>query len=106
MLSVKKNALRNNLSNDEDYYSRLNYLNFNFSKDILMISGTDTLPCVFYHFENTYDAQSANHILLGFDGKKNTDDNGFQILLYPKFLNVGIIKFAFEKDDLNRLPKT
>jgi hypothetical protein len=57
-------VLKYGLESPEQHQQRLNYYISEFSKDIFLVSESDTLQCIDSHFERTYmDAPKRNFIL-------------------------------------------
>lgn len=81
---------------------RLNYLSFGMQQHIYLVEGNDTLPCVSYHFERSYDAAPHRTFLVGFDNKNTTGD---KVLVFdsPEF-HTGPIKIRFKEDAINNIP--
>jgi hypothetical protein len=96
--------LKYNLSSREEYDGRVNYFAFGMQKDIELVDGSDTLPCLLYHYERIYDVAPSATFLLGFaPGKSSKSDR--TLILFDKGFKKGIIKFYFEAKAINILPQ-
>lgn len=102
-----KSILSNQLNNNEEYYSRLNYFTSFAQQDIKLISNKDTISCALYHFERTYDLSPFNTIVIGFKQPKNKEflKKDLQILFDDKVLSVGPINFLLDRKKLKKIPK-
>jgi hypothetical protein len=97
--------LKSGLTSAEEYDSRVKYFSFGMQQDIQLVDGTDTLPCVMYHFERAYDATPVCTVLLGFDWKDSNAGKAKTLLVYDKTFNKGLLKFTFKENRLQTLPK-
>lgn len=98
--------MKYNLPNAHDYDNRVSYYAFEFQKKIFLIDGKDTLPCVLYHFERTYDITPFGHFTLAFPASKNKDLVCAQTVFFPdEIFHKGIIKFTYLPENLIRVPK-
>ena len=97
--------LKYQLSSPQQYSERVNYFAFGLQKDIVLVEGTDTLPCALYHFERAYDVTPSSTFLLGFSLGKNKSPESKTLILYDRTFNKGTIKMAFDKHDLQKIPK-
>ncbi|MBI5539815.1 MAG: hypothetical protein HY951_07135 [Bacteroidia bacterium] len=83
-----------------------NYLYFQMQKEFVLVSGQDTIPCSFYHFEQAYNISPENSILLSFEKAKNDTIFNEKVLVYnDKILKTGPIKFRFKKEYFTNIPK-
>ena len=97
--------LKAGLQSAEQYEKRVNYFSFHMQQDIQLVDGTDTLPCVMYHFERAYDVTPVCTVLLGF---KKIPANAFKpktLLVYDRTFNKGLLKFTFKENRMQTLPK-
>lgn len=97
--------LKYQLHSAQEYQERVNYFAFGMQHDIQLVEGTDTLPCILYHFERSFDASPVSTLLLGFAIRKQADAQDKTLLVYDRTFNSGLIKFTFSKKDLKNLPK-
>lgn len=106
--------LRSNLSSADEYFYRVEYFSFHLKKDLYLIDGNDSLPCVLSHFERSYALSPNNNFILAFPlsekekvmlakGKAYT---GEKTLVYDdRYLQTGPVKFTIKKDALSALPQ-
>lgn len=97
--------LKHNLASKADYEKRTKYYAFEMQQDIQLVDGKDTLPCVIYHFERTYDVAPFCTLLLGFSKNEKTLNQAKTVLVYDKIFNKGLLKFTFKENKLQTLPK-
>lgn len=97
--------LKYKISSNDQYQKRVNYFAFGMQDDIQLVEGNDTLPCVLYHFERTYDVAPYCTILVGFNLDKNNFQKQKTFLFHDKTFNKGLLKFTFKENRLTNLPK-
>ena len=97
--------LKYNLSSKEQYEKRVNYFAFRMQDDIQLVEGKDTLPCVLYHFERTYDVAPYCTILVGFNLDTKNIQKQKTFLFHDRTFNKGLLKFTFKENKLTNLPK-
>ena len=97
--------LKFNLSSADQYNKRVKYFAFEMQNDIQLVEGNDTLPCVLYHFERTYDTSPSCTILLGFNMDKKSINKQKTLLVYDRTFNKGLLKFTFKENKFLNLPK-
>lgn len=97
--------LKYNLSSMDQYDQRVKYFAYEMQNDIELVDGIDTLPCVLYHFERTYDVAPYCTILVGFEAKENNIQNQKTFLFHDRTFNKGLLKFTFKDNSLKNLPK-
>ena len=97
--------LKYNLSSSDQYSKRVKYFAFEMQNDIQLVEGNDTLPCVLYHFERTYDTSPSCTILLGFDMNLKSISKQKTLLVYDRTFNKGLLKFTFKENKFLNLPK-
>jgi len=98
-------VLRNELTSIEEYKERVEYYSFDFKNDIFLIQGNDTIPCEMSHFERAYDATPYCNIMVGFPSKEIIGNEDCTIVVHDKIFDNGILKFRFEKNTFNSVPK-
>jgi hypothetical protein len=97
----KGDVLRYGVS-DQEYQDRIQYFSYEFSKDITLIDGKDTLPCILYHFERSYDMAPFNTLVLGFEDRQSKQDKVFSF--DDKVLGTGKINLIIQSEDIQRIP--
>lgn len=99
-----------NVFNEQDKEKRLKYLSFGLQNDIHLVEGQDTLPCLLYHFERSYDVKPHRTFVVAFDNTKNNVKEDIKkkmdktIVIDSPIFNTGPIKLKFKKEDLYKLP--
>lgn len=103
----KKSVLSEDLVEQKEYYSRLNYYTSFAQNDIKLCANGDTLSCSLYHFERTYDISPFNTIVLGFKLPCKLKDlnSDLQLIYEDKVLSVGEVKFLISKNKLQNIPQ-
>jgi hypothetical protein len=97
--------LKSKLGSADEYDKRVKYFAFGMQQDIQLVDGTDTLPCIMYHFERAYDVAPYCTVLLGFENDKTKSGKQKTVLVYDKTFNKGLLKFTFKENRLQTLPK-
>ncbi len=101
----RRELLKYQLSSPQQYNERVNYFAFAMQKDIVLVQGDDTLPCVLYHFERAYDVTPSSTFLLGFSLNRHAHFEDKTLILYDKTFDKGTIKIAFDKDEFTKIPR-
>jgi hypothetical protein len=65
----------------------------------------DTIPLADYLFDQTYGMSNGNTILLAFNKNKIADKKNIEINIGECGLGIGDLKFRFEKENLDKIPK-
>lgn len=81
----------------------VNYFSFKAQGDINLVSGSDTIACALYHYERGHSLNTFDTMLIGFSKSENKGDR--TLILAPKYLKTGPIKFVFEANSLNNIPE-
>ncbi len=97
--------LKYNLSSNDEYEKRIKYFAYEMQNDIELVEGNDTLPCILYHFERTYDVAPYCTVLVGFNKKEGDSEKQRTFLFHDKTFNKGLLKFTFKENRLKNLPK-
>lgn len=102
----QQSLLRANIRSEGEYYQRVYYYTKEVQNDVYLVEGMDTLPCVFYHFEQTYNLTPVNSMIMEFERKDpNADYKDVSLIYEDRMLNTGIIKFLYKSSFLNNLPQ-
>lgn len=97
--------LRANLADETEYFTRLQYYTSTVQQDLYLVEGADTLPCVFYHFEQSFNLTPTNSMVMEFERRSNATFDDMWLIYEDHVLNIGILKFHFTKKALNSIPK-
>mgnify|MGYP000356640914 CR=1 FL=1 len=95
--------LKTDLSSDQQYYGRLEYMSFKMQEDFKLIQGNDTLPCSMYHFERIYSLAPYATFVLGFPKTDSKED--IKLWFHDKLFNNGIVILNFKTESIHNLPK-
>ena len=85
-------ALSYKIINEQEYYERIRFLSSDFGSKVVLVDGSDTLPCTFHHFERTYKMKPYISVNLIFE-KKRQIKNKMSLIIYPTPFNNSEIKF-------------
>ena len=102
---IPTELLKYKVSGEGEYQRRVTYFAYEMQKDFFLVDHLDTIPCVMFHYERTYDIVPYVKVLLGFDPLKNNKDNTFEFIYQDRVFNNGLIKFTIRKSDLENIPK-
>jgi hypothetical protein len=89
LLGSNQDLLKYACKNNSEEQSRLEYYNLNLKKDIFLVSGTDTIPCIDSHMEQLYMQVPYRNFLLYF-GEHTIEEND-EILIVDKVFSNKII---------------
>lgn len=91
-----------NIRNDFEYEERVKYYSFNMQHRLKLIDGKDTLPCVMYNYERTFNLTPNSNFQIAFPaGKANTPKT---LILDDLYLGTGKIMIAFSQEKINSIP--
>jgi len=100
-----KEAIRQ-LGSFNRYSDMVSVLSFEMARFVnLTTPERDTIPLSDYLFEQTYGISDGNSLLLSFKKVKLRDSKVIDINLAECGLGTGNLKFSFDKDDLEQVPK-
>ncbi len=106
-LRIKTNVgtelLASNITQEDEYYGRLNYFVTYAQDDIQLYQGKDTIACGLYLFERNYGLAPYNNIVIGF--KSNDTQTEKTIVFNDRVLGTGPVKFKIRKEDLANIPQ-
>ena len=89
---------------EQDYYARLEYFALQMQNDLVLIDGSDTLPCLLYHYERTYGIDPRATFVMGFSDKKKSQEN--KTLMYTdRVFGSGPVLLTIESEDLKMIPQ-
>lgn len=101
--AIEKQVGATKLLETKDYY------NFGMQPDFGLVSGVDTLPCAFYHLEQTGNLGNRMSFLLGFkDDKKRAKphfDTDLRLYYVDRMISKDTLYFTFSKEKLNHTPE-
>lgn len=103
----KGDVLKKNVTSMDEYFQRIEYFSYMAQNDFTLVDGSDTLDCVLYHYERSYNLTPSHRLLLAFPAKK-ADDSGKQdkILSYnDQVFGSGRINLCITADNIQKIPK-
>lgn len=109
--SIRDNKGRNdflasNTADYREYQETLNYLSNEIYKDISLVDGNDTLPCLMHHWERTFGVSPDVKMVLAFKSKKGSKGASDKTLIYTDLLlTTGIVKLKISGENINRCPQ-
>ena len=88
-----------------EFDQRLGYFSFSMQKDLLLVDGQDSLPCLLFHHEPTYGLTGEETFLLGFDLPIEPSLYSPKELLYKdSFLGTGQVSVTIQEAALTSIP--
>lgn len=96
-------VLNYHLNSGDDYYARIQYLSYGFEEDIALLNERDTIFPALFHFERTYGIAPFADFMMAFETTPKAD-NDYQVVIDDRVFDTGILKFTFEKQDLQNIP--
>ena len=97
--------LKYHLSDKEEYNRRVKYYAFDFKNDISLISNSDTLHPVLFHFERAYDLIPYATFSLAFSKDKINYSKNISLEITDDGVSHDTIQFYFKGEDLIKAPK-
>lgn len=98
--------LQAGLSNQEEYFKRVEYYNTQFLNDVLLISGSDTIACLSANIERNFGISPQTNISLLFENNSNNSTSkNLCILIDDKILGTSKNNFCFDKNSINNIPQ-
>lgn len=102
----KENELmRAGISNETEYFERLEYLTSYMQDDISLVIDNDTLPCHLFHYERNYGVSPWNNFLLGFDNRTSEKSGTRKLIYNDKLLGTGPIMLTIKESDIQSAPQ-
>jgi hypothetical protein len=96
--------LRAGITNENEYYERLEYFMNDIQQDIYLVEDKDTLPCVLNHFERTYGLAPFNNFVLGFHKSNNKQVD--KLFVYDdQLFGTGKVMIGIKASDINQAPQ-
>jgi len=91
-------------SDQNEQQANLYYLSYEMQKDIKLIEGQDTLPCLLYHYERYYQLDKQTVITLAFPQKKGNSNFNKKLSIHPRIWAENSIEIEFQHKDLKNIP--
>lgn len=103
LISSGEDIARSGTSSATDYQQRFQQLAFDMEHDVQLLQGTDTLPCLLFHYAPNYGVGPKAHFALAFERTASTED---RVLVFnDNIFNSGPIRFRMNYDSMADLPK-
>lgn len=97
--------LKKDLTDPAEYNRRITYSSFEIQKDISMELSGAPLPCAVCQFERSFDVAPLATYLLAFETDEAAfNNNNVNIVFNDRLFNNGIVRFAWNKGELNAYP--
>lgn len=100
----KTDVLAQGITDQQEYYKRIEYLNAGIDKDIYLVDGTDTLSCVLHHFERTFHLAHFNTIMLAFENPHPDHIEDKTLVFDDKVFGIGRMKLTIDKKNIKNIP--
>ncbi len=97
-------VLRAGIADDQEYYARLEYFSSMAQNDMVLVEGGDTLPCVLYHYERTYNLSPKSTILLAFEKTPAFTTSDKLFIYNDQTLGIGSVQLTIRSQDIQHLP--
>lgn len=99
-----ENVLKSGISEEKEYYNRLNYLSTFLKQDVRIIQGTDTLKPVLYLFERNYGLAPFCNSVIAFQEPDSAYINKKNIIINERAFIKEELRFTIEEKDLKNIP--
>ncbi len=100
----REEILKSNIRQEGDYFRRIEYFSFGMQKDLFLIEGRDTVPCIMYNYERVYGLAPEANFTIGFAKKKKYRHLDHVFVFEDKEFGLGIIKMKLKADQLRYVP--
>ncbi len=107
-IAVKGNNdfLQTGLSNQDEYFKRVEYYNTQFLNDVWLITENDTIACLSANIERNFGISPQTNIGLLFENNINkATSNNLCILIDDKILGTSKNNFCFDRISINNIPQ-
>jgi hypothetical protein len=91
-------------SDEADYQQWLNYLLADMQQDFELITGSDTIPCAYYHYERNYHTSPKHNFQIGFPVVKGDSSSKLQVKFNDQLFGIGPVQFSISADALSHIP--
>jgi hypothetical protein len=93
-------------ASQDDFYHRLYHFTTEVENDLLLVAGTDTIPCALAHFERTYGAVPYNDLVISFiDDAATTERDDLQFIYDDRVFGLGRVSFTIRRKDIEAIPE-
>lgn len=105
-LDQTRDILRSGITDERQYYERLEYFMSYMQDDISLVEGTDTLPCLLFHFERNYGLAPYSSMVLAFESdtikKQQVPDRTF--VYNDPVLGTGVVELSIKGRSIANCP--
>lgn len=98
-------VLNPDLIGQQEYLNRLEYLNSKAQSDFSVEIDNKSIDCIGLQYENPFSLNRNLRINLEFNYSKMIGLHPITFIYTDNLLDAGILKFTFNKEDLNSIPK-
>lgn len=99
-----QDLLKDNLSEEQDYYNRIDYYHSYMPGDLRLIDGNDTLAPALFHYERTFSVGPYHTFVLGFPTKEGSETTDKELIWNAWMLDYGPVHLRVKGSDLRELP--
>lgn len=92
-----------NIRNDFEYEERVKYYSFNMQHRLKLIDGNDTLPCVMYNYERTFNLTPNSNFQLAFPVTGNKSNK--TLIIDDLYLGTGKVMMALPEEKIKSIPQ-
>lgn len=93
------------ISDEREYYQRLEYFMSAMQDDISLVEGKDTLPCTLFHYERVYGVGPYTTFVLGFPDDPKGEIKDKQFIYDDHVLGTGRIEEIINATNIKAIPK-
>lgn len=102
----KGNVIKTGLSDPGEMEKRLSYFKHALQQDLFLVQGKDTMPCVLFHFEGTYDLSPQATFSLAFKRPQlGENPKDLELYYFDQILGVDPLALTFTQKSISNLPK-
>lgn len=95
--------IKYNIRNDNEYEERVKYFSFYMQNNFKLIDGIDTLPCVMFNYERTFNLTPNSNFQIAFPSTLN---KASKTLVYDDiYLGTGKVMLTINKEKIKLIPK-
>jgi hypothetical protein len=94
--------IKYNSSDNNDYEDRVKYYSFGMQHRLKLIDGNDTLPCVLYNYERTFNLTPNSNFQLAFPASGNISSK--TLMIDDKYLGTGKVMMTLTEERIKSIP--
>lgn len=104
--TLKNEILRKDLRSMQDYYSRVEYYSHMMQEDLALATSEDTVSCVLFHWERTFNADPALTFSLAFTTPRGAGQGTTRTLIYhERIFGTGNVLLSILGTDMAQIPE-